>query len=102
MIPVLRARGKRSAIFFVGSEAGDFPRSGFPLYAATKAYGNHFARSLQLELKKTNIDVRLFLPGPTYTPLLKNLVSADYPKSIDGRFFVCQPQDVVEQHLRKC
>lgn len=49
MIPLLRARGKRSAIYFVGSEAGDFPRSRFSVYAATKvmisinilkAYGN--------------------------------------------------------------
>ena len=36
MIPILLKRDKKSAIYFVGSEAGDFPRSRFSVYAATK------------------------------------------------------------------
>lgn len=45
-------RDNKSLIITVGSEAGTYPHGDFPIYCATKAYTNHFAKSLNLYLEK--------------------------------------------------
>jgi len=36
LLPILKRRAYKSALVFVGSEAGDHPKPDFPLHAATK------------------------------------------------------------------
>ncbi len=40
-------RDNKSLIITVGSEAGTYPHADFAIYSATKAYTNHFSKSLQ-------------------------------------------------------
>lgn len=63
----------RSLIINVGSESGEYPHRGFSVYASTKAYTDHLSKCLNYQFAGSNVDVVLFEPGPTDTPLLKNV-----------------------------
>ena len=58
---------KRGWILNVGSTAGLVPTPKFAIYAATKAFVNHFTEALRIELQGTGVKVHLLAPGPVDT-----------------------------------
>jgi len=95
----MKNRQKRAAIITVGSESGEYPHGGFPLYAATKAFDNHFIKSLQYA-KTDNIDMILFEPGPTNTPML-NKARPGIEKTFRGQMVISEPKESADQCFRK-
>jgi len=88
---------KQRYILNVGSLGGMFivPKKG--VYGATKAFIRHFTKSLQLELKKTNISVSLLSPGGINTkPEL--LVLHDSLKGI-SKTTILEPEEVAKQAI---
>ncbi len=69
-LPILRKQAP-SALLQVGSIAGFFPLPGNSVYAASKAYVEHFSKALYVEEKKQGVLVTLLCPGPTPTEFLE-------------------------------
>ena len=88
---------RRCYILNVGSLGGLFivPKKG--VYGATKAFIRHFTKSLEMELRRTNISVSLLSPGGINTkPEL--LVMHDSLKGI-SRTTVLEPGEVARQAI---
>jgi len=88
---------KQRYILNVGSLGGMFivPKKG--VYGATKSFIHHFTKSLQMELRRTNISVSLLSPGPINTkPEL--LVLHDSMKGI-SRTSIQEPEEVAKQAI---
>jgi NAD(P)-dependent dehydrogenase (short-subunit alcohol dehydrogenase family) len=68
--PLLRDGG---ALILTGSVAATKVLDGHAVYAGTKAASAAFARAWALEFKARGIRVNVLSPGPTNTPILKNL-----------------------------
>jgi short-subunit dehydrogenase len=91
------SEAKRRYILNVGSLGGMFivPKKG--VYGATKSFIRHFSKSLQIELRRTNVSVSLLSPGPINTkPEL--LVLHDSLKGI-SRTAVQEPEEVAKQAI---
>lgn len=89
---LLASRGK---VVLVGSVARK-GSAGFPVYAATKAALNGFARSLRSEWRG-RIDVQIMHPGPTATDIHAR---AGFNPGWIGRLFL-KPDDVAEVMSRQ-
>ena len=89
---LLSARGK---VVLVGSVAYK-GSAGFPVYAASKAALNGFARSLRSEWQD-RIGVQILHPGPTATEIHAR---AGYDPGWMGRLFL-KPDDVADVMLRQ-
>ena len=59
--------GLDCAVLNVGSTAGIRPIPHLSVYAATKAYVDHFSRALAWELRNTGVGISLLLPSTTAT-----------------------------------
>jgi len=70
---------RRGRIVSIGSDAGRVGSSGEAVYSAAKAGIIGFSKTLARELARYQINVNVVCPGPTNTPLLKE-VGADNPK----------------------
>jgi len=57
----------RGWILNVGSTAGLVPTPNLAVYAASKAFVNHFTEALRIELQGTGVRVHLLAPGPVDT-----------------------------------
>jgi short-subunit dehydrogenase len=66
LLPQMIAR-KHGAILNVSSSAGFLPIPGMAVYAASKAYVNHFSEALRAELRGTSVTVTALCPGPVHT-----------------------------------
>ncbi len=89
---LLSARGR---VVLVGSVAHK-GSAGFPVYAATKAALNGFARALRSEWRD-RIGVQILHPGPTATEIHGR---AGYDPGWMGRLFL-KPDDVAEVMMRQ-
>jgi uncharacterized protein len=78
----LKSKNKKGTILNVSSAASFFNFPSFSLYAASKAYVNHFSQSLDLELKKDGIRVLVACPGQVNTNFSKNANRSNHEKSI--------------------
>lgn len=67
MLQRARSGGRRAGLIIVASMASFAPVPYFASYAATKAFGLHFAVALAEELRQEPIDVVALCPGPTRT-----------------------------------
>lgn len=63
-IPYMR---KKSRIIQLASSAAFLPQPGFSVYAASKAYVQHFSKALREELRERGIGVTSVCPGPVRT-----------------------------------
>ena len=66
LVPGMLERG-HGAVLNVGSTAGIRPIPHLNVYAATKAYVDHFSRALAWELRHTGVGISLLLPSTTAT-----------------------------------
>ncbi len=64
-------RGEGGKILFTSSLAAEMPGPYFAVYAATKAFIQHFSEALSFELKEHNITVTALQPGATDTNFFK-------------------------------
>jgi short-subunit dehydrogenase len=65
-LPPMLEQG-RGWILNVGSTAGLVPTPKLAVYAASKAFVNHFTEALRIELQGTGVCVHLLAPGPVDT-----------------------------------
>ena len=75
---------KRGAIVTVSSNAGDTPRSGMGVYAASKAAATQLTRCLGLELAEHGIRCNVVSPGSTDTPMLRSMTGDRPERAILG------------------
>jgi 3-hydroxy acid dehydrogenase/malonic semialdehyde reductase len=66
ILPGMVAR-KRGHIINIGSSAGNYPYPGGNVYAATKAFANHFSIALRADVKGKNVRVTSIEPGAVET-----------------------------------
>lgn len=71
-------RGEGS-VLITGSIAGLIPGAWQAVYNATKAYLDSFAYALREELKDTNVNVTVLMPGPTETEFFRRGDMLDTP-----------------------
>ncbi|KAL4432283.1 hypothetical protein ABPG74_020251 [Tetrahymena malaccensis] len=100
LLPYLSKRNKKSLVINVASEAGEFVHKEFPVYSASKSYDIQLSKCLQQFYKGSNIDVSLFLPGPTYTPLVQK-IDADFNKTPYGKAYCADPSQAAKDSFRK-
>ena len=96
-IPVMRGNGGRCAIVNVSSVAAFGGSSGNALYCATKAFLNSFTRSLELELRGSNIAVQALCPGYTRTEIHER---AGFQTTSAPETWWLTPEQVVEESFR--
>jgi short-subunit dehydrogenase len=77
-----RSSGEASAIVITGSKQGITNPPGNPAYNASKAAVKALAEHLSYDLKGTNVDVHLLVPGWTFTGLVRLLSPHCRPKLI--------------------
>ncbi len=75
---------KKGTILNVSSAASFFYYPTFSVYAATKAFVNHFSRALDVELKSQGIRVLTVCPGQIDTQFRKR-ASSGFPQQKDRR-----------------
>jgi len=76
------ARG-RGRIVSIGSDAGRVGSTGEAVYSAAKAGVIGFSKTLAREVARYQINVNVVCPGPTNTPLFRD-IAAESPKLMEG------------------
>ena len=94
-LPFLR---EKSRVIELVSAAAFAPQPGFGVYAATKAYGLYFTRTLRAELKKKKITVTAVCPGPVDTPFFA-YAERGKKRPAFKNLFLADPKKVVKKAL---
>lgn len=89
---------EKSRILQVASAAAFIPQKDFAVYAATKAYVNHFSMALAKELKGRKISVTSVCPGPVDTDFFQT-ADPDNQRKAYKNWVMAQPDKVVEKAL---
>ena len=76
------ARG-RGRIVSIGSDAGRVGSTGEVVYSAAKAGVIGFSKTLAREVARYQINVNVVCPGPTNTPLFRD-IAGESPKLMDA------------------
>jgi len=98
ILPGMIARD-RGHIINVGSIAGSWPYPEGNIYAATKAFVNHFSRLLKADLYGTKLRVTNIEPGLAETEFAKVRYKGDEEKAAefyDGILETLAPEDIAE------
>lgn len=94
-LPYLR---EGSRVIELVSSSAFAPQPGFGVYAATKAYGLSFSRTLSAELSRRKITVTAVCPGPVDPPFFEN-AEREEKRPAFKNWFLCDPEKVVEKAL---
>lgn len=94
----LISKGKKGVILNVSSAASFLPFPNLAVYAATKAFVNHFSRSLDYEFRPHNVRVLAACPGMVDTDFQKN-AGADQPAN--KPLFVMTAEEVADSIWRQ-
>lgn len=94
-LPYIR---KNSRILQVASAAAFIPQKDFAVYAATKAYVNHFSMALAKELKGRQISVTSVCPGPVDTEFFQ-IADPQNQRKFYKNWVMAQPGLVVKKAL---
>ncbi|RRA48404.1 SDR family oxidoreductase [Acidipila sp. EB88] len=86
-------------ILFTASIVSEMIAPGEAVYAASKAFVFHFAKSLRYELKDTGITVTALQPGPTATNFFNASGAGDTKVGTEGKE-QNQPDEVARQGLK--
>lgn len=87
-----------SRVIELVSSSAFAPQPGFGVYAATKAYGLSFSRTLSAELRKRKIIVTAVCPGPVDTPFFKN-AEREAKRPAFKNLFLADPEKVAEKAM---
>jgi len=86
LIPLLKQHvsdtNKKAAIVTIGSLTSSCPMPLLSTYAGTKAFEEHWTRSLKYELLDQNIDVLCCRPAQTVTPMLADATSTEQQPNV--------------------
>lgn len=92
LIPLLKQHvsdtNKKAAIVTIGSLTSSCPMPLLSTYAGTKAFEEHWTKSLKYELLDQNIDVLCCRPGQTVTPMLTNATNAKQQKQLEPSLMI--------------